>query len=76
MRKSNVSRSGSDRYRADKEALAFRRPGGRRAKRAYLDAVRDLAAPITGWRVFRVAAAHGDGERAYQEVRGRLKALL
>lgn len=71
-----VLRSGSDRYRADKVALAFRRPGGRRAQRAYLDAVRDLGAPLSGWRVFRVAAAHGDGARAYAEVRSRLRALL
>ena len=71
-----VLKAGSDRYRASKEALGFRRPGGRRAQRAYFDAVRDLAAPLSGWRVFRVAAAHGDGQRAYNEVRSRLRAQL
>jgi hypothetical protein len=71
-----VLRAGSDRYRATKDALAFRRVGGRRAQRAYFDAVRDLAAPLAGWRVFRVPAAHGDGERAYKEARSRLRDLV
>lgn len=67
---------GSDQYRSAKPARAFRRHGGRRAQRAYFDAVRDLAAPEFGWRVFRVPAAHGDGLRAYLEVRRALKGLM
>lgn len=68
--------STSDRYRIAKEARGFRRAGGRRAQRAYFDAVRDLAAPDFGWRVFRVPAGHGNGEKAYREVRERLWSSL
>jgi hypothetical protein len=68
--------AGSDRYRSAKPARGFRRPGGRRAQRAYFDAVRDLGAPVFGWRVFRVPAGHGDGKRAYLDVRQSLRALL
>jgi hypothetical protein len=67
---------GSDRYRAGKQARGFHRPGGRRAQRAYFDAVKDLGAAEVGWRVFRVPAGHGDGSRAYREVRSRLVALV
>jgi hypothetical protein len=52
---------GSDAYRIAKPTRAFRRQGGRRAQRAYFDAVCDLAAPHFGWRVFRVPAGHNDG---------------
>lgn len=71
-----ILRGGSDKYRVAKEARGFRRNGGRRAQRAYFDAVRDLGAPTQGWRVFRVAAGHGDGALAYRESRKRLAALL
>ena len=40
----------ADRYRASKPAVDFPRNAGRRAQRAYLDAVRDLAAPELGIR--------------------------
>lgn len=68
-----VLMNGSDRYRHDKPARGFRREGGRRAQRAYFDAVRDLAAPDLGWLVLRVPAGHGDGRRAYQEARKSLR---
>jgi len=71
-----VLRRGSDRYRAAKPARGFRRDGGRRAQRAYFDAVRDLAAPEFGWRVFRVAAGHGDGALAYRDARKALAELM
>lgn len=69
-----ILRAGSDRYRAAKPARGFRRDGGRRSQRAYFDAVRDLGAPSVGWRVFRVAASHGDGALAYREARSALRA--
>jgi hypothetical protein len=46
----------ADRYRASKRAVDFPFPGGRRAQRAYFDAVRDLLAPFFGLTVCRVPA--------------------
>jgi hypothetical protein len=69
-------RGGTDLYRADKPARGFRRHGGRRAQRAYFDAVKDLAAPDMGWLVFRVPAGHQDGARAYREIRVALRDWL
>jgi hypothetical protein len=46
----------ADNFRAAKPAVDFPRPGGRRAQRAYFDAVRDLVAPSFGWTVCRVPA--------------------
>lgn len=67
----------ADRYRASKQARGFRRPGGRRAQRAYLDAVRDIGLPVLGYRpVVRVAAPNGDGADAYHRVRSTLRASL
>jgi hypothetical protein len=71
-----ILRAGSDLYRAEKPARGFQRPGGRRAQRAYFDAVRDLVAPLSGWRVFRVPAGHNDGALAYRETRTRLRSVL
>jgi hypothetical protein len=49
-------RDGSDAYRAPKQTAEFPWPGGRRARRAYFDAVR-VAAPYFGvGPVVRVAA--------------------
>ena len=60
------TRERADRYRATKEARGFRWPGGRRAQRAYFDAVRDLALPALGYQsVVRIPAIDGDGRAAY-----------
>lgn len=70
-------RSKADRYRASKEARGFRGAGGRRAQRAYFDAVRDLVVPALGFQpVIRAAAYDDDGAAAYLRVRGRMLALL
>lgn len=67
----------ADGYRAAKEARGFRRVGGRRAQRAYFDAVRDLALPVVGCApVVRVPATDDDGAAAYERVRTRLRATL
>lgn len=50
----------ADRYRAAKPAVDFPHPGGRRAQRAYFDALRDLVAPSVGWKVLRVPAPECD----------------
>lgn len=49
-----------DRYRASKPCADFPFAGGRRAQRAYFDAVRDLAAPYFGLRVLRIAVPECD----------------
>jgi hypothetical protein len=59
-------RTVADRYRSDKPAVDFPFAGGRRAQRAYFDALRDLAAPSFGMRVVRVPAPECDGHLAYQ----------
>jgi hypothetical protein len=46
----------ADNYRAAKPAVDFPHAGGRRAQRAYFDAVRDLVAPSFGSQVLRVPA--------------------
>jgi hypothetical protein len=46
----------ADKYRAAKPSVDFPHVGGRRAQRAYFDAVRDLVAPSFGWTVLRVPA--------------------
>jgi hypothetical protein len=56
----------ADRYRADKTATDFPFPGGRRAQRAFLDAVRDLLAPyLAGHPVLRVPAPECDAALAF-----------
>jgi hypothetical protein len=66
-------RETADRYRADKTATDFPCSGGRRAQRAFLDAVRDLMAPyLTGRPVLRVAAPECDARLAFARVEGRL----
>lgn len=52
-------RSVADRAWANTTAADFPFPGGRRAQRAYLDAVRDLLAPAFGYRLIRIAAPEG-----------------
>ena len=70
-------RGRSDRYRSAKEARGFRRPGGRRAQRAYFDAVRDLAMPALGFApVVRIPVFDDDGAAAYQRERLTLRGLL
>jgi hypothetical protein len=70
-------RSDADGYRFAKPARGFRRTGGRRAQRAYLDAVRDLALPALGYApVLRVPVLDGDGAAAYRRARERLRAVL
>ncbi len=54
----------ADRYRAAKQSTDFPFHGGRRSQRAYFDAVRDLAAPFFGLRVFRIPAPERDAELA------------
>jgi hypothetical protein len=55
----------ADRYRASKPAIDFPRSGGRRAQRAYFDAVRDLAAPQLGVRLVRIPAPECDAALAF-----------
>jgi hypothetical protein len=56
----------ADRYRAAKPAADFPRAGGRRAQRAWLDMVRDLAAPALGLKLIRVAAPERDAATAFE----------
>lgn len=70
-------RASSDRYRAAKPARGFRREGGRRAQRAYFDAVRDIGLPALGFSpVIRVPAFGGDGRGAYLAARANLRERL
>jgi hypothetical protein len=62
----------ADNYRAAKPAVDFPRAGGRRAQRAYFDAVRDLAAPSFGWRVLRVPAPECDASIAAARLSERI----
>jgi hypothetical protein len=62
----------ADRYRASKPAIDFPRPGGRRAQRAYLDAVRDLAAPQLGIRLVRIPAPECDAALAFERLEDTL----
>jgi hypothetical protein len=63
----------ADGYRAAKHATDFPFPGGRRAQRAFLDAVRDLLAPhLTGHPVLRVPAPECDADLAFARVEHRL----
>jgi hypothetical protein len=56
-----------DRYRSAKPTVDFPHPGGRRAQRAYFDAVRDVAAPAFGnGPVIRVPAPECNGDLAYR----------
>jgi hypothetical protein len=64
----------ADRYRAAKPAADFPGRGGRRAQRAYLDAVRDLLAPtLTGAVVIRAPAADCDAALALERVQHLLE---
>jgi hypothetical protein len=65
----------ADRYRAAKPAVDFPRLGGRRAQRAYFDAVRDLAAPAFGWTVVRVPGPECDASIAAVRLTERLARL-
>ena len=62
----------ADRYRAAKPAVDFPRASGRRAQRAYFDAVRDLGAAELGVRLVRIAAPECDAMLAF----GRFEAAL
>lgn len=55
----------ADRYRAPKPAADFPYQGGRRAQRAYLDAVRDFVLPAFGYTLIRVHAPECDGAVAF-----------
>ncbi len=55
----------ADRYRAKKTAADFPFEGGRRAQRAYLDAVRDLVLPALGYALVRVPAPECNGRVAF-----------
>lgn len=55
----------ADRYRAAKPAADFPHPGGRRAQRAYLDAVRDFVLPALGYTLIRVHSPECDGTTAF-----------
>jgi hypothetical protein len=65
-------RAVADKAWAAKAAADFPFAGGRRAQRAYLDAVRDLLAPVFGYRLLRIAAPEGSTAIAL----GRLRVLL
>jgi hypothetical protein len=67
-------RAQADRYRQAKPASDFPFAGGRRAQRAYLDAVRDLVAPAHGWNLLRVPAPSRDPARAAEHLRCALEA--
>lgn len=57
----------ADRYRAAKQTRDFPHPGGRRAQRAYFDALRDLAGPALGnGPVIRIPAPECDSSLAYR----------
>jgi hypothetical protein len=59
-------RAKADGYRAAKPAADFPWPGGRRAQRAYFDAVRDLLAPFYATQpIMRVIAPDCDGVSAF-----------
>ena len=60
----------ADRYRASKTSVDFYREGGRRAQRAYFDAVRDLLAPYCcGKPVLRIPAPERDPDLAFARFR-------
>jgi hypothetical protein len=62
----------ADRYRAAKPSADFPQAGGRRAQRAYFDAVRDLVAPSFGRRVLRVPAPECEAAIAAARLTARL----
>lgn len=66
-------RSVADKAWATKTAADFPFAGGRRAQRAYLDAVRDLLAPAFGHRLLRVAAPEGSISLSLDRLRACLK---
>ena len=55
-----IHHENADRYRATKPATDFPVANGRRAQRAYLDAVRDIAAQALNLRLIRVPAPECD----------------
>jgi hypothetical protein len=62
-----------DGYRSAKPTVDFPHPGGRRAQRAYFDAMRDLAASGLGnGPVIRIPAPECDGDLAYERFRAAL----
>lgn len=66
----------ADAYRRTKNAVGFG-AGGRQRQRAYNDALRDLVLPLVGYQpIIRIPAVHGDGARAYQENRERIRSAL
>jgi len=69
-----IHRSRADRDYAHKRAKAFDFGGGRRAQRAYYDALRDLAAPhLTGNPLIRVAAPERNATLAVQRLKDWLE---
>jgi hypothetical protein len=65
----------ADNYRAAKPAVDFPRVGGRRAQRAYFDAVRDLIAPSFGWTVLRIPAPECNARIAADRLTDRIGEL-
>ncbi|MGM1028988.1 MAG: hypothetical protein ACQEWM_03835 [Actinomycetota bacterium] len=62
---------------ANKHAACFDWPGGRRAQRAYNDALRDLVTPLMGYPpVLRVPAIGVDGGAAYLSARETIRLAL
>lgn len=66
----------SDRYRAAKQAKGFPGECSRGRQRAYNDLLRDVVAPLMGYRVVRVSAPHMTGAEAYAGAREQLAALV
>lgn len=66
----------ADRYRARKVAKGFPGEYSRGRQRAYNDLLRDIVAPMMGWRVVRIPAPKLDGAHAYADARVRLLAVL
>ena len=65
--------STADNYRVTKPAVDFSRRGGRRAQRAYFEAVRDLVAPSFGWTVLRVPAPECNAPIAADRLMARIR---
>lgn len=67
----------ADRCWSNKHAACFNWPGGRRAQRAYNDALRDLVTPLMGYPpVLRVPAIGVDGRAAYLSARETVRLTL
>lgn len=65
----------ADRYRASKVAKGFPGASSRARQRAYNDLLRDLVAPLMGYRLVRVPAPNISGDEAYRAASAALQGL-